>query len=204
MGMDSKKLVYQFKVSLKGVKPAVWRRIEVPASYSFWDLHVAIQDSIGWLDYHLHKFSVLNPETEIIEEIGIPDDDPFEDDPVCLPGWELPISDYFKRPCGRANYEYDFGDGWEHEIILERIIPREPRIKYPKCTGGERACPPEDCGGIGGYEDMLEILGDPSHEEHESMMEWIGGKYDPDAFEPKKVRFDNPGKRWKIAFTNES
>lgn len=201
--MITKKQVYQFKVSLKGIEPVIWRQIVVPASYSFWNLHVAIQDSMGWSDCHLHMFRIANPETGVIDEIGIPDDDSFEDDPVCHPGWELPIADYFMEPGDRADYEYDFGDSWNHEVFLEGIILREPKTKYPKCTGGKRACPPEDCGGIGGYEMLLKILRDPSHEEHESMMEWVGGRYDSKAFEPKNVRFDNPRKRWKIAFANE-
>ena len=201
--MNTKKYVYQFKISLKEIEPAIWRRIVVPATYSFWDLHVGIQDSMGWLDYHLHVFRIANPETGEINEIGIPDDEPFEDDLVYLPGWELPIADYFTQPGGRADYEYDFGDSWEHEIVLEGILLKEPKMKYPKCIGGARACPPEDCGGVHGYEEMLKIVRSPSHEEHKSMMEWLGGRYDPKAFDPKKVRFDNPKKRWRIAFTNE-
>jgi hypothetical protein len=201
--MDPKKLTYQFKVSLKEIEPTIWRRIEVPAIYSFWNLHVAIQDAMGWLDYHLHVFYVPNPETGVIAEIGIPDDEPFEDDLVSLPGWEIPLTEYFIKPGDRADYEYDFGDGWEHEIVLEKIQSRVPKAKYPRCLDGARACPPEDCGGIGGYESMLEVISDPSHEEYESTMTWLGRRYDPESFDPKKVKFDNPKKRWRIAFMDE-
>ena len=198
--MDTKKLAYQFKVTLKEIDPPVWRRIVVPASYNFWDLHVAIQDAMGWLDYHLHVFSITNPATGEIDEIGIPVEELFDDDPVYLPGWEVPVAAYFRQPGDRADYEYDFGDSWEHEIVLNEILPKEPKTKYPRCLEGAGACPPEDCGGVSGYEEMLSITRDPSHEDHESMMEWVGGRYDPCMFDPKKVRFDNPKKRWKLAF----
>lgn len=203
-GSGAKKdVVYQFKVTLKGIEPEVWRRIVVPAGYSFWDLHVAIQDAMGWLDSHLHAFRVRNPDTAAEGVIGIPGDDGFEDDEVFLPGWRVPIVDYFREPGDRADYEYDFGDGWEHDIVLEQVAARAPKTKYPICLDGARACPPEDCGGVPGYEDMLEVLGDPDHEEHESMLEWVGRRYDPAAFDPKEVRFDDPKKRWRMAFADE-
>jgi hypothetical protein len=201
--MNAKRLLYQFKVSLKDIEPTIWRRIVVPASYNFWDLHVAIQDSMGWLDYHLHLFRIEDPETTEIDRIGIPDDEPIDDGMECLPGWELPIAAYFVELGDMAEYEYDFGDGWEHEIVLEGVLLKEPKTKYPKCIDGARACPPEDCGGAHGYNEMLKIVHDKHHGEYKSMMEWLGGKYDPKGFDPKSVRFDNPRKRWKIAFTNE-
>jgi len=201
--MNAKKLMFQFKVVLKDIEPAIWRRIVVPASYNFWDLHVAIQDSMGWLDYHLHMFRVVNPETKKIDEIGIPDDEPIEDGLECLPSWELPIVAYFIELGDTADYNYDFGDDWGHEIVLEGVLLKDQKTKYPKCIDGSGACPPEDCGGVHGYYEMLKIVRNKSHEEHKSMMEWLGGKYDPKLFNPKSVRFDNPKKRWRTAFTNE-
>jgi pRiA4b ORF-3-like protein len=198
--VKTKDLAHQFKVTLRGIEPAVWRRIVVPASYSFWDLHVAIQDSMGWRDYHLHAFRVRNPKSGEAEQIGIPDDDPFEGAEAFLPGWEVPIVDYFGQPGARADYEYDFGDGWKHEVVLEQVTVRVPKAKYPICVDGAGACPPEDCGGIHGYQRMLKVLHDPTHEEHESTVEWVGGHYDPAAFDPKRIRFDSPKKRWRIAF----
>lgn len=198
--MTNEERIFQFKVTLKEVEPLVWRRFQVPESYNFWDLHVAIQDAMGWQDCHLHLFQVANPKTGRTELIGIPDDDTFEGDPVTLPGWNLPIAGYFTQVGASAGYEYDFGDDWQHEVLLEDIIPRAPRTKYPLCVAGARACPPEDCGGVMGYEELLEAIRDPAHEEHESMLEWLGGNYKPDAFDPKTVRFDNPRKRWRIAF----
>ena len=198
--MKTKGLAHQFKVTLKEIQPKVWRRIVVPAGYSFWDLHVAIQDSMGWLDYHLHVFRVRNPDTGEPDQIGIPDDDASGDVEPFLPGWEVPMVEYFRQPGDRADYEYDFGDGWEHEVVLEEITVRVPKAKYPICLEGARACPPEDCGGVPGYEEMLKALRDPTHEEHESTLQWVGGPYDPAAFDPEKVRFDSPKKRWRIAF----
>jgi Plasmid pRiA4b ORF-3-like protein len=191
--------VYQFKLVLVGVEPPIWRRIQVPETYSFWDLHVALQDSMGWLDYHLHVFRVAKPGTGEVEQIGIPDDDPFEGDKPTLPGWEIPITRHFPRTGTVAQYEYDFGDGWEHELTLEAILPRQAGQKYPLCVDGARACPPEDCGGVHGYEDLLTTIQDPTHEEYERILEWLGGRFDPDKFDPKRVKFDNPARRYKLA-----
>lgn len=201
--MGRKSLAYQFRVTLRGIAPPIWRRIQVPTRYTFWGLHVAIQDSMGWLDYHLHMFRVPDPNTGQVVEIGIPDDDPFEDDIPCLPGWEIPTAAYFLEPGARAQYEYDFGDSWEHEILLEEIVERVPKERYPKCLAGARACPPEDCGGVWGYEELLATIGDPSHEEYESTMKWLGGGFAADAFDPRRVRFDSPTKRWRIAFASD-
>ena len=142
--------VYQFKITLGGIEPPIWRRIQVPGSYSFWDLHVAIQDAMGWTDCHLHVFRILDPGTDDTEEIGIPNEDRFVGEPEILPGWDLSIKNYFSEANTRATYEYDFGDGWKHEIVLEKIFPRKPGTKYPTCIEGRRACPPEDCGGFPG------------------------------------------------------
>ena len=198
--MDTKRDILQFEVSLADVAPRVWRRIEVPASYSFWDLHVAVQDAMGWLDYHLHLFRVLNPVLRMVDEIGIPDEDGFLDDPVCLAGWKVPVSAYFHSVGTHAEYAYDFGDGWEHEIELVSIARRPTRIKYPRCVAGERACPPEDCGGPHGYAELLKVLKNRRHKEHTSMVEWLGRPFDASVFDPSSVRFDNPKTRWRRAF----
>lgn len=191
--------VYQFKITLRGIKPPIWRRIQVPETYTFWDLHVAIQDAMGWLDYHLHLFEIVNPSTDMIEEIGIPDED-FELDREVLPGWKRKIADYFPMDNTKANYTYDFGDNWEHMIKLEKILPRDKNAKYPMCIAGKRASPPEDCGGIWGYGDFLEIIMNPEHEEYEEMLEWAGGEFDPEHFDAKEVHFDDPDERWRTAF----
>ena len=191
--------VYQFKITLKKIKPVVWRRIQVPEDYTFWDLHVAIQDSFGWLDYHLHEFEMMDPQREKITAIGIPDEEgPF--DKEILPGWNLKISDWFSRSNRSAHYTYDFGDNWEHIVKLEKVLSRKEGIKYPTCIDGKQACPPEDCGGPWGYENLLKILKNPDHEEYEDWLHWVGGKFDPKFFDPKRIRFADPTKRRKAAF----
>jgi len=190
--------VYQFKITLKRIRPPIWRRILVPETYTFWDLHVAIQDAMGWLDCHLHQFEVVNPETAAKEEIGIPDED-FIGDPEVLPGWKRKIARYFSPDNPKADYIYDFGDGWEHEIRFEGILPREKGVNYPACVAGKRACPPEDCGGIWGYQDFLEAVTNRFHKEHKEMLEWAGGKLDPEQFDINDVHFDDPKKRLKMA-----
>ena len=200
--MASKKQVLRFRIELQGIAPSIWREIVVPSSYSFWDLHVAIQDAMGWLDCHLHAFRIRDPKTGGAAEIGIPLEDDFGDDRQVLAGWEVSVLSYLNEPGHSAEYEYDFGDGWNHHVLLQEIMDRERGAKYPRCTGGERACPPEDCGGIWGYQALLEILGDPAHEEYEEMREWVGDRFDPGQFDPDRVKFDNPKKRWRIAFAD--
>jgi hypothetical protein len=200
--MKQPQQILRVKVQLRDVRPAIWRRIEVPASYAFWDLHVAIQDAMGWFDSHLHVFRVDNPQTGELDEIGIPDPDGFEDDPIVLEGWEIPVARYLQKSGDRAEYEYDLGDGWEHEVLLETATSRQPKTKYPRCLAGARACPPEDCGGPSGYAELLKTIADPSHPERENLQAWLGEPFEPEAFDCREVHFDNPKKRWKIAFAD--
>lgn len=205
--MRKSRLIFQFKVTLLEIKPAIWRRFQVPASYNFWDLHVAVQDVMGWVDYHLHAFRCpeLNQKDE---EIGIPDD--AFDDLVVLPSWEVAIYKHFKMPGDKVQYEYDFGDSWEHELLLEGILLKEKGVQYPRCLTGKRACPPEDCGGIPGYYRLLDVLKDPSDEEYESMIGWLNGHvkkyhpYDPNEFNVENIRFDNPQQRLARAFSSSN
>ena len=191
--------VYQFKITLKGTKPPIWRRIQVPETYTFWDLHVAIQDAMGWEDYHLHEFELVNPFTGIKTRVGIPDEE-FDLGREILPEWKQKIADWFSMENRSADYTYDFGDGWKHNVKLEKILPRDKNISYPTCLTGKRACPPEDCGGVWGYEDFLRIIKDPTHERHEEMLRWIGGEFDPEHFNIEEVILDDPAKRRKMAF----
>ena len=194
---------FQFKITLQGLRPPIWRRIVVPSSYTFWDLHVAIQDAMGWLDYHLHLFRIRNPTNGVRVEIGIPSGEQFWDEPEPLCGWAVPIASYFTLSNRRATYLYDFGDGWQHSVVLEEIVPLEGSMTLPVCLAGRRRCPPEDCGGIGGYERFLEILGDTSHEEHEDMLVWAGGSFDSGQFERAAIQFDDPYERWQLAFESD-
>jgi hypothetical protein len=153
---------------------------------------------MGWFDSHLHRFEILNPSTGIEEEIGIPDEE-FEWDTVTLPGWEQKITHYFSINNTKSDYVYDFGDNWEHTVKLEKILPRQEKVKYPICIGGKRACPPEDCGDPWGYKDFLEAITDPHHEQYKEMLDWVGGGFDPAHFDIKEVIFENPAQRLKYA-----
>jgi pRiA4b ORF-3-like protein len=188
--------VMQLKVTLLAVKPRIWRRIVVPESYSFWDLHVAIQDAMGWTDTHLHLFEVVDPSFGEPVQIGIPDDGGWDDG--TLPGWKHKIARYFPKERVKARYVYDFGDGWEHDVVLEKRLPAQDAGPYPVCTAGERRCPPEDCGGAWGYAELLEAIRDPAHERHVELTEWIAGDFDPEAFNPGAVVFEDPRERLKL------
>ena len=187
----------QFKITLKDTKPPVWRRIQVPGDYTFWDLHVAIQDSMGWLDSHLHLFEVYNRGKHRAEYIGIPDEE-FAGGET-LPGWEVPVATLFPSSDTRASYSYDFGDGWEHTIVLEKVLARDADAEYPRILAGRRRCPPEDCGDPWGYRDFLTAISDPNHEQHAEMLEWVGGTFDPDDFDPAEVVFEEPRERLRYS-----
>ncbi len=193
--------VLQFKITLGAIDPPVWRRIQVPNYYSFWDLHVAIQDAMGWLDCHLHRFEVFFPKTKVMHKIGIPlsEETGFDDEDL-LTGWEEIVAKCFQDREPRISYLYDFGDDWKHAVEFEGLHPRDPGKKYPACLDGARSCPPEDCGGPYGYAETLKIIADKNREEHEEMLEWLGAKFDPERFDPRKVAFDNPATRWRKAF----
>ena len=196
------KLVHQCLVVLTGTYPLVWRRIQVPEKYSFCDLHVAIQDAMGWLDYHLHEFRLLDATQRQVMSIGIPTDDDPSDRPV-MPGWQMLLSKFFDQRnwhAPPATYAYDFGDDWQHVLVHEGFESADGDTNYPRCVAGEGRCPPEDCGGVHGYTDFLQVIANPGHEEHESTLQWAGGSFDPRSFEPAAVKFDDPKKRWKKAF----
>lgn len=190
--MAKRNQILRFKITLKGIKPPIWRRIEIPSSATFWALHVAIQDAMGWTDTHLHEFSTTD-EFGPGMRIGVPDEDGWGA-PVAA-GWTRKLSPVFGFPGAKAEYVYDFGDGWEHTILLESIEPARTGVQYPVCVDGRRRCPQEDCGGPGGYESLLEILADPTHEDHDEMLEWAGGPIDRESFDPRTVQFDDPKRR---------
>ncbi len=198
-----RKTVQQYKITLLGIAPEIWRRVVVPETYTFWDFHVAIQDSMGWLDYHLHRFEALDVDGVKID-VGIPDEDDESD--KTEPGWEVVLPEVFLDPGDQGRYVYDFGDNWSHEILLEGIFLAEDGVDYPLCIGGDRACPPEDCGSIPGFYRLVEILKDESHSEHFEMVRWLKEHaknyfpYDPEHFSPKDVHFSDPEERWRMNF----
>lgn len=166
--------VYQLKITLKESKPPIWRRVEVADDITLARLHQIIQAAMGWTDSHLHMFSVGRVS------YGVPDPDYDED---VRDERRHRLSQLLIAPKQKVSYEYDFGDSWTHEVLLEKVLPPEPGATYPRCTAGKRACPPEDCGGVWGYADFLEAIADPEHPEHEELLEWVGGEFDPEQFE---------------------
>jgi hypothetical protein len=193
--MPPPQIIHQFKITLLDTHPAIWRRIQVSSNYTFWDLHIAIQSAMGWKDKHLHIFRI-GKRAEILIN-GYPMDDPFGGDEQTYNGWETETIRFLQRPGDWAIYEYDMGDSWEHEVLLEGIFLKEKGIKYPRCIDGARACPPEDCGGQPGFYHLLEVLASPQDPEHEDLMDWLGKKYDPEKFDPHAIKFANPQIRWK-------
>ncbi len=185
--------VYQFKITLIGSKPPIWRKITVPGNYRFWDLHVAIQDAMGWEDCHLHMFNMYSLRTKRNVQIGIPEANEY------LKSTGEFIRDFFSLQNPAATYVYDFGDDWRHKLTLEKVTPEKEDVTYPLCSGGKNACPPEDCGGLPGYYGYLEILSNPENEGYQEVLEWLGEDFDPEEFEPEDVEFDDPHERQKLA-----
>lgn len=192
--------VHQFLIVLPGTDPLVWRRIQVPESYSFWDLHVAIQDAMGWLDCHLHEFRVvIDSRTGRLARFGIPGDDSFGQ-PKVQPDWTVKVSDILSPGALPILYVYDFGDDWSHTLRYEGGVQRDGSATYPRCVSGERRCPPEDCGGVHGYAEFLDAMRDPQHARHAEFLEWIGEPFDLGDFDARMIAFSDPKKRWKTAF----
>ena len=176
-------ILFQFKVTLLGSAPTIWRRIQVQ-DCTLDNLHEHIQTAMGWTNSHLHQFEIRGErygDPELLEA-GFED---FE----CIDSTTTRVSELIPTTGKRFafKYEYDFGDGWEHEVLFEGCPPTETGKKYPICLEGERACPPEDVGGVWGYQDFLTAIANPKHEEHESSLEWCGGSFSPNEFDPKKA-----------------
>ena len=172
------KKIFQVKISLIGSKPKIWRRVLIPSDLLLPDFHKIIQSSMGWTNSHLHQFCV--GRTVYAEKM---EDDDTWDEFEKIDYKKIKVSGVLKTEKDKIIYEYDFGDGWEHNIVLEKILPDDGKTKTPVCLKGKMNCPPEDCGGIWGYYGMLEILKQPKHEEYESYMEWLGGGFDSEEFD---------------------
>ncbi|WP_157212102.1 plasmid pRiA4b ORF-3 family protein [Desulfomonile tiedjei] len=166
------KRIYQLKITLRGIRPPIWRRIQVRSDTSLYLLHHILQTVMGWDRAHLHEFFVFGDsygdskfmEGEVLEEKNVT------------------LGQLITGEKERFRYLYDFGDSWEHEIVVEKILPMESEIRYPVCIKGKRACPPEDCGGAPGYENLLEVLKDPSDPEYEDVLDWVSSDFDPEEF----------------------
>ena len=171
--------IYQLKIMLCDINPPVVRILQIKGNATLSKLHDCIQGAMGWKNSHLHQFTIkgkiYRPEEQMPEDI---DDTEIFDEGGYRLNKLLEEGDTFF-------YEYDFGDCWEHEICVENILPAQEDGHYPICIYGERACPPEDCGGVDGYEYLLDVLNDPDHEEYEDYSEWAGEDFDPEAFDLK-------------------
>jgi hypothetical protein len=175
--IESSQEIYQIKITLLGTSPPIWRRLLVPAELTLGQLHDVLQAAMGWENCHLHEFRIGR------QRFGVPDpDDRLMGAPACIHERKVHLSDVLHEPGAKAEYTYDFGDSWEHAVMVEKILPPEAGLIYPLCTDGKLHGPPEDCGGIGGFYNFLEAIRDPDHDEHEEMLEWIGGRFDPESF----------------------
>jgi hypothetical protein len=174
--------VYQLKITLRHIKPPVWRRVQVN-DCTLATLHDIIQTCMGWDDDHLHEFSIGH------EHYGDPEQwhDDFGDDMEVGNEGKITLSQLVGRRVKKLTYVYDMGDNWEHEIQIEKVLPAEAGVRYPRCIAGKRACPPEDCGGAWGYGDLLGAIENPRQERHAELLDWIGGEFDPEAFDIEAV-----------------
>jgi hypothetical protein len=166
--------VFQIRVSLADVEPLVWRRLLVPQEVTLPRLHQILQVTMGWTDSHLHQF--------LVGDVRFAEPDS-EFPPGPIDYRRITLNQIAPRPGAVCVYEYDFGDGWEHLVEVEQAVPAVEAGSVPRCVGGERTCPPEDCGGPPGYEELLRALRDPTHPEHEEYRQWVGPGFDPRAFD---------------------
>jgi Plasmid pRiA4b ORF-3-like protein len=172
--------VYELKITLRGSNPAIWRRVQVPGSIQLNRLHDVFQVVMGWTDSHLHQFI----DAPIVYSVPSGDDysrvERLDERRFCL-------ADILRQENAAFIYEYDFGDGWVHEVVVEKIRSADPKKKYAVCLDGENACPPEDCGGIWGYYELLKAVKNPKHKEHRQMLDWLGARFYPGQFDLQKL-----------------
>ena len=176
--------VCELKIVLLGTKPPIWRRLQVPGDASLGWLHAVIQVAMGWTNSHLHHFLTSDAryaDPRHIEDMGI-GEDPDRDEAKAR------LLQVAPQAGAQFGYEYDFGDSWEHEITVEKLLPNEAATATTAlCLEGARACPPEDCGGIWGYAELLKTLKNPKHPEHKTMKEWLGRPFDAETFDVAKT-----------------
>jgi len=177
--------IYQIKVTLKESRPSIWRRIQVRSDATLGVLHAIIQMAMGWTNSHLHHFIV--GKSPNLRFIGAPSSNEGDDLMDEENEDEIMIIRVLSASKTKIVYEYDFGDSWEHEVVLEKIMEAEARAHYPRCIEGENACPPEDVGGVWGYVDFLQAINNPEHNQHEEFLEWVGGEFDPEKFDLNAV-----------------
>lgn len=166
--------IYQMKVTLRDCRPPIWRRVQVRSDELLEHLHYVIQISMGWTNSHLHSFDIQGVE------YGVPMPEFDFDGTTVRDEAKVKLSKLIPGEKFKFSYLYDFGDSWDHQILVEKVLEAEPEINYPICIKAKRACPPEDCGGTWGYENFLETIRDPENPQNEEMLEWVGGSFDPE------------------------
>lgn len=176
--------IFELSVVLQHLDPPVRRQVQVPGEITLAELHRVLQVAMGWDDDHLHEFDVAGAR------YGSPD--------FGLGGVADETQAKLFRLVGEGDqleYVYDFGDGWTHAVTVEQVLPVEPQRRYPRCLAGQRACPPEDVGGPWGYAEFLAAITDPGHDEHDNLLDWNGGSFDPETFDATAVdqAFDRMG-----------
>lgn len=174
--------VYQLRVALRDSQPLIWRTVEVLADTTLHKLHWVVQLAMGWTNSHLHQFIIGNlrySQPEFDEgELGTLDER------------AVRLRDVLWEPRSVFVYEYDFGDSWEHDILIKAIYERQPGTRYPRCLNGARACPPEDCGGVHRYEELQQAMRNPRHPEYDEYATWLGGPFDPEKFDLDAINRD--------------
>ena len=179
--------IIQLKFTLQCTKPPIWRRVLVDKQTTFFELHHIIQIAMGWFNYHLYEFKIHNyrigEPNEEFEDIGFSKDKIIDASTITLDSIITDIKEKFI-------YEYDFGDGWKHQVIVEKFLQRDSKTKYPICIDGKLNCPPEDCGGVGGFYRMLEIIENKKHPERKEIVEWLGGNYDSGYFDRDEINIE--------------
>lgn len=172
--------VLQLKIVLKHIKPSIWRRVLVPDNYNLGDLHAVIQMTMGWHNSHMHAFRIDGREYAsgkacAMDRMGLENED------------TITLNQAISHSTKNFSYEYDFGDSWMHEIVVEKRLPIDPTMRYPICLAGARACPPEDCGSVPGYYEILRAIRNPRTQEQREILEWLGEGYDPNRFDIERV-----------------
>ncbi len=172
--LKSDATVYQIKVTLKDTRPPIWRRFQVTGETRLSKLHDTVQVVMGWTNSHLHEFVIGD------RHYGEPDEDSPDE---LIDERNVLVSQVVDQEGQTFGYDYDFGDDWNHELLVEKILPNEAGVRYPRCLEGARACPPEDSGGPWGYEEKLQILKNPAHPNHREIATWMRKKFDAEAFD---------------------
>jgi hypothetical protein len=179
VGASPPKKIFQLKITLQDIEPPIWRRFQVDGKISLATLHKIIQTVMGWHDSHLHVFQIND------QSYGPPD--PY-DESDALDERRVKLSQVSPDEKSEILYEYDFGDGWVHQLVVEKISPPELGVRYPICLDGQRNCPPEDSGGPYEYSNLVEAIQEPDHPEHQDVMDWLDGmEFDPEFFDHDEI-----------------